>query len=177
MWHCADFNPRTPCGVRPASSGRTSGTKNFNPRTPCGVRRNGRDKYAHATNFNPRTPCGVRRMLLQPLVRPIDFNPRTPCGVRRRTSALRWCRHHISIHAPRAGCDFDGLITLDWSEVISIHAPRAGCDNTRHRKMHERSYFNPRTPCGVRPKTYLRQAASSLHISIHAPRAGCDLHR
>ena len=33
----------------------------------------------------------------------------------------------ISIHAPRAGRDVDGLIFDNWRE-ISIHAPRAGRD-------------------------------------------------
>ena len=34
-----DFNPRTPCGVRPTTSSAAYGsTVNFNPRTPCGVR-------------------------------------------------------------------------------------------------------------------------------------------
>ena len=34
---------------------------------------------------------------------------------------------NISIHAPRAGCDFR-VITELKELVISIHAPRAGCD-------------------------------------------------
>ena len=33
-----DFNPRTPCGVRPTSGCRPRSGANFNPRTPCGVR-------------------------------------------------------------------------------------------------------------------------------------------
>ena len=34
-------------------------------------------------------------------------------------------------------------------------------------------YFNPRTPCGVRPVTAAR-SAGVISISIHAPHAGCD---
>ena len=34
-----DFNPRTPCGVRPNPRREKDEPKNFNPRTPCGVRR------------------------------------------------------------------------------------------------------------------------------------------
>ena len=33
----------------------------------------------------------------------------------------------ISIHAPLAGCDDNG-VALDIPMVISIHAPLAGCD-------------------------------------------------
>ena len=32
------FNPRTPCGVRPATGKNRNRKKCFNPRTPCGVR-------------------------------------------------------------------------------------------------------------------------------------------
>ena len=34
-----DFNPRTPCGVRPKRITNQSALGHFNPRTPCGVRR------------------------------------------------------------------------------------------------------------------------------------------
>ena len=33
----------------------------FNPRTPCGVRPSGRERRKMVCDFNPRTPCGVRR--------------------------------------------------------------------------------------------------------------------
>ena len=81
----SDFNPRTPCGVRPsAQASLMTSWANFNPRTPCGVRlvqgvseRTYTDISIHAPlagcdssrpqrwrgtrNFNPRTPCGVRQ--------------------------------------------------------------------------------------------------------------------
>ena len=78
---------------------------------------------------------------------------------------------------------------------ISIHAPRAGCDPVLSRMATAMSYFNPRTPCGVRLDNIVNLLAKaefqSTHpvrgatliikrhkfgqrISIHAPRAGCD---
>ena len=56
---------------------------------------------------------------------------------------------HISIHAPREGCD---QFRTEGSQQrgISIHAPREGCDE------------------GARPQCL------SDGISIHAPREGCD---
>ena len=168
-----------------------------------------------------------------------DFNPRTPCGVRPapRRGSCGWGA--ISIHAPLAGCDCDGMQALAPPAGISIHAPLAGCDNgggsstmTRDISIHAplagcdtapailpspTDNFNPRTPCGVRlgggygelgsanfnPRTPcgVRQCvgAGSLRlgdfnprtpcgvrlilgivivakskISIHAPLAGCD---
>ena len=55
----------------------------------------------------------------------------------------------ISIHAPRAGSDYDKSIG-NFESAISIHAPRAGSDF-------------------VKFGTY-----AVLVISIHAPRAGSD---
>ena len=104
----ADFNPRTPCGVRHEHESNLCYGHYFNPRTPCGVRRlkpfplkncfiisihaplagcdqSLRRLRLQARNFNPRTPCGVRRY--QPIRRTHHrhFNPRTPCGVRRQS--------------------------------------------------------------------------------------------
>ena len=79
--------------------------------------------------------------------------------------------------------------------IISIHAPLAGCDSKRFNSSSVHLYFNPRTPCGVRPVNFpslkfsfrfqsthpLRGATLVLYltyyvvvISIHAPLAGCD---
>ena len=81
----SNFNPRTPCGVRPSIGprictvsvfqsthpvwGATAGSiqsimahGHFNPRTPCGVRpEQSPGQRGGQHNFNPRTPCGVRR--------------------------------------------------------------------------------------------------------------------
>ena len=78
----------------------------------------------------------------------------------------------ISIHAPLAGCDPAPAVPflLSW---ISIHAPLAGCDYGHTLVNEGRVNFNPRTPCGVRPRGW-EQAEEVKEISIHAPLAGCD---
>ena len=59
----------------------------------------------------------------------------------------------ISIHAPLAGCDDRSASTKRRTTSISIHAPLAGCDVPRvGAMMAKEGYFNPRTPCGVRPR-------------------------
>ena len=79
--------------------------------------------------------------------------------------------------------------------VISIHAPLAGCDGSYSLPAPAHPYFNPRTPCGVRPferglyssssafqSTHPLRGATFLLlcdfaprlILIHAPLAGCD---
>ena len=57
-----DFNPRTPCGVRPSRLGPVrciTGISIHAPRVGCDC--NTGPKQMPGQNFNPRTPCGVRR--------------------------------------------------------------------------------------------------------------------
>ena len=147
-----------------------------------------------------------------------DFNPRTPCGVRQFCQCRQRVYVSISIHAPLAGCDDGDFRVGFFLDGISIHAPLAGCDECDSQQRYERlqisihaplagcdgcnadnqtncanfnprtpcgvrprrracahtcANFNPRTPCGVRPRPAIA-AASVFRISIHAPLAGCD---
>lgn len=77
----------------------------------------------------------------------------------------------ISIHAPRAGVRRRYLHFDHVCRRISIHAPHAGCDCTHKCRSALSFYFNPRTPCGVRP-LQAKSVVPSATISIHAPRAG-----
>ena len=79
-----DFNPRTPCGVRPPLFAYINiHGRNFNPRTPCGVRPNGGGSSTMTREISIHAPlagcdnvgCNVYQLRQ-------DFNPRTPCGVR-----------------------------------------------------------------------------------------------
>ena len=76
----------------------------------------------------------------------------------------------ISIHAPRAGCDRAGCAPLTVAHLISIHAPRAGCDAQRYFPKSTRTYFNPRTPCGVRHRGAVGRKAKSEFQSTHPVR-------
>ena len=124
------------------------------------------------------------------------FNPRTPCGVRPWTLDLAANTVKISIHAPRVGCDVEVDLQHIVIPGISIHAPRVGCDDNGRHVIPVYSYFNPRTPCGVRQyigkgmdgdaefqSTHpvwgatvdlLHRCGDLERISIHAPRVGCD---
>ena len=56
----------------------------------------------------------------------------------------------VSIHAPRAGCDYRWCRRLLVRCSVSIHAPRAGCDLMLVLINSSPRCFNSRTPCGVR---------------------------
>ena len=166
------FNPRAPCGVRPALIFFQMPTSNFNPRTPCGVRPCAAAcRRRRGPDFNPRTPCGVRRWIRLLLPGTTNFNPRAPCGARlcvrhagdpaRRFQSTRpvWgatspnpetlAKIAISIHAPRVGRDDEYHQTTETAE-ISIHAPRVGRDPLYFPFLSFGRYFNPRAPCGAR---------------------------
>ena len=146
------FNPRTPCGVRPAGRLRRLSRHYISihaPHAGCDVRpwpaaigaltfqsthpmrgATGRIKTFERCGyyFNPRTPCGVRHREYPRRERGRrNFNPRTPCGVR-----------------PVAATETTG------GNIISIHAPHAGCDVIIVKTGSLDQNFNPRTPCGVR---------------------------
>ena len=160
-------------GATPPRSPGSAAMSNFNPRTPCGVRRHDVQQTVQVFLFQSTHPLrGATRptRVMLPFVRR-NFNPRTPCGVRRRLYNNPWAVFKfqsthplrgatagsdarpgtvdISIHAPLAGCD-----SVDQRHglgaAISIHAPLAGCDTVSILFMPRVTYFNPRTPCGVR---------------------------
>ena len=106
--------------------------------------------------FNSRTPGGVRRRRSVVSVSGRRFNSRTPGGVRLQDLGLQPVMSHVSIHAPREGCDSylrkclafaksfnsrtPGGVRLDISEVITTAL----------------TGFNSRTPGGVRPNPILK---------------------
>ena len=104
-FHCLNFNPRTPYGMRLLRFQCIIDIENFNPRTPYGMRLYQKGSRTCRKNFNPRTPYGMRPW-------------RTVTGL----DILE-----ISIHAPLTGCD--ECVGYEYADLsISIHAPLTGCD-------------------------------------------------
>ena len=100
------------------------------------------------------------------------FNPRSPNGLRQGLQQCLAQARTISIHAARMGCDrgcnnawhkpeqFQST-QPEWAATfldiknqllfaISIHAARMGCDQMLNFKNSSISYFNPRSPNGLR---------------------------
>ena len=145
------FNPRTPCGVRPALANLDMIDMWFQSthslRSATAVDVHSPDYYEvsiHAllaecdgiVNVNVNVPCG--------------FNPRTPCGVRRgignRPARFALFQSTHSLRSATLGGH------RKWSpRTVSIHALLAECDAAGSPAPSLRSSFNPRTPCGVRP--------------------------
>ena len=78
-----------------------------------------------------------------------NFNPRSPNGLRQFVFDIYIGEKVISIHAARMGCDLCYGIFRD-KQMISIHAARMGCDLQHYSPFPKSTYFNPRSPNGLR---------------------------
>ena len=192
-----DFNPRTPCGVRPGViSSKACGIRYFNPRTPCGVRRarptaaSGQRRFqsTHPLRGATRHGDSLRQRHGISIHAPLagcdaaggdgdigakDFNPRTPCGVRLQSVYIRnFMAVFQSTHPLRGATSF--IVLLFSSLCISIHAPLAGCDALGRVADPDQIDFNPRTPCGVRRSTSSSPVGTAIFQSTH-PLRGATL--
>ena len=126
------FNPRAPCGARPARDGTRHPITTFQSTRPvrgatASLRdlpirrfvsihapRAGRDVLQQQTadarkSFNPRAPCGARLQRLSPLQNRRSFNPRAPCGARPRR--VLPCAHGGGFN-PRAPCGARPVVSI-----------------------------------------------------------------
>ena len=170
----SDFNPRTPCGVRPARpSSRPQSSLRFQSTHP--MRGATIDIISSAANGGisihaPHAGCDIPVHLDGR--RRADFNPRTPCGVRPDCGELTATGSPFqSTHPMRGATPLSRMAAISAAfqsthpmrgatspitcsvnvYIISIHAPHAGCD----------LLVSTGTPV-------------NNGISIHAPHAGCD---
>ena len=159
--------------MRPSGRGTGSPYHDFNPRTPCGVRPGRTVTVSGFVLFQSTHPLRGATGSLHPVyLYTYDFNPRTPCGVRLGGTIAPPKGLYISIHAPLAGCDakFDSRLQ---NHGISIHAPLAGCDDDGNITARELSTFQSTHP--LRGATAAGSGPDDAFvISIHAPLAGCD---
>ena len=147
-----NFNPRTPCGVRPSSAVSDGCSCYFNPRTPCGVR--------------PTIPvCFCKRALFQSThpvrgataygesIRPNDIIFQSTHPVRGATfiacalfsDTIKFQSTH-PVRGATVYSNFYHLLTI----FQSTH-PVRGATYSRRGHYRPSRNFNPRTPCGVRP--------------------------
>ena len=165
------FNPRSPCGERPWTVGTPPRIRCFNPRSPCGERRHTGGTDQHPTGFNPRSPCGERHFRAPPKALVPGFNPRSPCGERRRNLFAHPKRGVVSTHAPLAGSDGNNDLQ-DLIDRVSTHAPLAGSDKNLGETLRSLLCFNPRSPCGERPRMPATSAVSRPSFNPRSPCGG-----
>ena len=136
-------------------------------------RRAGHPRANRRTSDRPSF-CGVRPSRSRVIMSCHIFQSTHPLRGATRQRHLHGAQVYISIHAPLAGCDWSRVCNVCSTEDFN---PRTPC-GVRPRRLRRSGGsfrdFNPRTPCGVRPKrAEIRVKLSD--ISIHAPLAGCDM--
>ena len=151
---------------------------------PCVV------SYLRTGCFNPRAPCGARRRAFRRLSAFLLFQSTRPVRGATRVPSASSLARRVSIHAPRAGRDVDSD-AADHRAAVSIHAPRAGRDPRLYHVPLPRRVsihapragrdplskdahptpvcFNPRAPCGARPRP---TGCGNFFVSFN-PRAPC----
>ena len=102
------------------------------------------------------------------------FNPRSPCGERREEEIRAAQSQEFQSTLPVWGATTSSNSFL-LPRLFQSTLPVWGATKALMLKRQIDSNFNPRSPCGERPKQK-HQHNQLLKISIHAPRVGSDLH-
>ena len=128
---CQNFNPRSPCGERPAIARMLAAGSEFQSTLPvwgatlCVPQKWGVGLISiHAPRVGS-DDSGIDRSALME-----DFNPRSPCGERHQQAALMQ------------------QLTNIFQSTLPVWGATQACD-TRNQVQNN---FNPRSPCGERQK-------------------------
>ena len=210
------FNPRSPCGERLLEMTLSPLAVPFQPTLPlrgatglwlwwhvgnrvsthaplAGSDGYGRTSCRESPCFNPRSPCGERRRHHRTMSRWCGFQPTLPLRGATAADPRGAPLGVVSTHAPLAGSDGHAREAQDH-EAVSTHAPLAGSDSPPASWPPSSSRFNPRSPCGERPRRGRRRRTGSRFnprspcgerrggatensqhtVSTHAPLAGSD---
>ena len=191
------FNPRSPCGERPAYRNRYAALAHISIHAPH-VGSDGRWtlRFFACPTFQSTLPMwGATTAGAETRWKAANFNPRSPCGERQRTDEIMKQEIKFQSTLPMWGATL-AFIGSERSRTISIHAPHVGSDARLIRNDLIEADFNPRSPCGERqwdqvlhgrppdfnPRSPCGERLDRVpffpfvkSISIHAPHAGSDL--
>ena len=172
----SDFNPRTPCGVRQRQCRRAGFGRNFNPRTPCGVRRWATRQILSKKSISIHAPlAGCDDAVYDASGNLYLFQSTHPLRGATKTDGRNRSGNRFQSTHPLRGAT--GKVKRSQKQAyISIHAPLAGCDPSPNPPAAARHYFNPRTPCGVRPVPESTSGSASLFQSTHPLRGATPSH-
>ena len=145
--------------------------KYFNPRSPCGERPAHGSAGALFFGFQPTLPMRGATVLHVALCGVLHISTHAPHAGSDLDGFLVSVLGDISTHAPHAGSD------AGWRCSRSRRCnfnPRSPCGERPQAQgnLHRVTNFNPRSPCGERPSGIAAILAN--HISTHAPHAGSD---
>ena len=171
-----DFNPRAPCGARHNWYGKIGvAEQDFNPRAPCGARPVGSLGGMGYAYFNPRAPCGARPVTFSIVLPPIVISIHAPLAGRDRfRCAIAANLTKFQSTRPLRGATLPAYINLIAEHTFQSTRPLRGATGTRLPPRYSGRYFNPRAPCGARPRLICAALCPHQHFN---PRAPCGARR
>ena len=127
-------------------------------------------------DFNPRAPCGARPQQLLGQCAGMAFQSTRPVRGATTLQELEFVGQvmHISIHAPHAGATASERAKTCCKCLFQSTRPMRGATGAGSPGRFFQSDFNPRAPCGARPRQDLRGHLCGLHFN---PRAPCGARR
>ena len=145
------FNPRAPCGARPARHQARLFMGGISTHAPLAGRdENTKNLMSNGCIFQPTRPLRGATEAPEATSDSTEyFNPRAPCGARRRGVISYLAEFLFQPTRPLRGATSRGI---DLKSRLEYFNPRAPC-GARPRGIDLKSrleYFNPRAPCGAR---------------------------
>ena len=167
------FQPTRPLRGATIYFSRNLTTKsNFNPRAPCGARPAFPIARLAAQAISTHAPLAGRDLMVWPTAAAVrHFNPRAPCGARPSTFKTIFSAR-ISTHAPLAGRDSGVLLHLNKCTAFQPTRPLRGA-TALFSVLFGMGVFQPTRP--LRGATIMDWFGDTFFIiSTHAPLAGRD---
>ena len=167
------FNPRAPCGARHRQKQPRRRHQRFNPRAPCGARPSGIPSEIIWRWFQSTSPLRGSTSTYTPRGWSVQFQSTSPLRGSTSRESFPAAFHPVSIHEPLAGLDpNDNALALHETEFQST-SPLRGSTLLSTSCAASFSCFNPRAPCGARPRPRITWQTTE-QVSIHEPLAGLD---
>ena len=116
----------------------------------------------------PRAGCDMASTIRHNRAR--DFNPRTPCGVRLRAIKAKYAALIFQSTHPVRGATIAYLESDSGDRIFQSTHPVRGATRELFGISRGTGNFNPRTPCGVRPRNRATHSSVSLFQSTHPVR-------
>ena len=136
------------------------------PRVGCDLTGNG--SRISPGDFNPRTPCGVRQEGIVMIITALLFQSTHPVwGATAVTDMLGDLRNVFQSTHPVWGATRSMPSMASSSDLFQSTHPVWGATFSRSGDGARPAYFNPRTPCGVRPFRTGRCNTCFLFQSTH----------
>ncbi len=125
--------------------------------------------------FNPRCPRGQRPPYLHHAAPRFQFQSTLPARAATLRRSRRAAMHSVSIHAARAGSDYDYQISGDAGNCFNPRCPRGQRHNVIAADLPRIGFQSTLPARAATPTT--KPCGHVYRVSIHAARAGSDRRR